>query len=194
MELEVLMSCMHQRDDTLVHSSKLTGDVVIINQCDTDSYAEYPTENGMARMFSVRQRGLTKSRNLAIEKSTADVCLLCDDDEEFVDDYAAKILEAYNGLPQADVVIFKMVNWPRAFPDQIMRLHFPKTLKVCSWQISFRRERLLAAGAGLHERAVNEPVLVNEIAACHADAVGAVADPRERLVDVVDRAARLLHV
>ena len=151
MELEVLMSCMHQRDDTLVHSSKLTGDVVIINQCDTDSYAEYPTENGTARMFSVRQRGLTKSRNLAIEKSTADVCLLCDDDEEFVDDYAAKILEAYNGLPQADVVIFKMVNWPRAFPDQIMRLHFPKTLKVCSWQISFRRERLLAAGVRFDE-------------------------------------------
>ena len=151
MELEVLMSCMHQRDDTLVHSSKLTGDVVIINQCDTDSYAEYPTENGTARMFSVRQRGLTKSRNLAIEKSTADVCLLCDDDEEFVDDYAAKILEAYNGLPQADVVIFKMVNWPRAFPDQIMRLHFPKTLKVCSWQISFRRERLLVAGVRFDE-------------------------------------------
>ena len=151
MKLEVLMSCMHQEDDSLVRASRLTGDVVVINQCDQDGYMEYPTQNGMAKMFSVRGRGLTRSRNLAIEKSTADVCLLCDDDEEFVPNYRRGILEAYQSLPQADVLIFKMVNRPKAFPDRVMRLRFPKTLKVCSWQISFRREPLLAAGVRFDE-------------------------------------------
>ena len=151
MRLEVLLSCMHRQDDELVRASRLTGDVVIINQCDWEAYNEYPTETGTARMFSVRDRGLTKSRNLAIEKSTADVCMLCDDDEEFVPDYGAKILGAYESLPQADIVIFKMVNRPSAIPNRVMRLRFPQTLRVSSWQISFRRERLLSAGIRFDE-------------------------------------------
>lgn len=145
------MSCMHQQDDALVRASRLTGDVVVVNQCDWEAYAEYPTETGTVRMFSVRQKGLTKSRNMAIEKSTADVCLLCDDDEEFVPDYEAHILEAYDRLPQADVLIFKITNKPSALPDRVMRLRFPQTMKVSSLQISFRRNRILATGIRFDE-------------------------------------------
>lgn len=143
MKLEILLSCMHQTDASLVGRSGLTGDAVVINQCDHDGYAEYATTGGTARMFSTTQRGLTKSRNMAIRESRADVCMLCDDDEHFVVDYEKKILSAYEGLPDADVIIFKMVNRPASFPDQVMRLRFPKTMKVSSWQISFRRQRLL---------------------------------------------------
>ena len=146
MKLEVLLSCMHQADDTLVHLSGLTGDVVVINQCDREGYAEYPTARGTARFFSVTDRGLTKSRNMAIARSRGDVCLLCDDDEHFEPDYEENILKAYRDLPRADVIIFKMVNRPPSFPDRVRRLRFPLTAKVSSWQISFRRERLLQAG------------------------------------------------
>lgn len=151
MKLEVLMSCMHQKDESLLKTSRLTGDVVIINQCDWEDYAEYPTETGTARMFSVRQRGLTKSRNLATEKSLGDICLLCDDDEVFVPDYEAGILDAYEKLPQADVLIFNMANHPISLPNRVMKLRFPQTMKVCSWQISFRRERLRQANVRFDE-------------------------------------------
>lgn len=151
MKLEVLMSCMHQQDDELVRASCLTGDVVIINQCDREDYCEYPTAAGMARMFSTCQRGLTRSRNMAIKQATADICLLCDDDERFVPDYEEKILSAYTQLPQADMMIFKITNRPSSFSDQIRRLRFPLTLKVSSWQISFRRQSLLDAGIHFDE-------------------------------------------
>ena len=146
MKLEILMSCMHQVDDTLIHGSHIYGDAVVINQCDTDEYAQYPTRDGLARMFSTTQRSLTKSRNMAIRNSDADVCLLSDDDEVFAPDYAEKVIAAYESLPQADVIIFKMENREPSFPDQVMRLRFPKTMKVSSWQISFRRQRLMEAG------------------------------------------------
>ena len=94
MKLDVLLSCMHQQDDKLVRASRLVGDVVVINQCDREDYREYPTATGTARMFSTRQRGLTKSRNMAIGQSAADICLLCDDDEQFVSGYEEKILSA----------------------------------------------------------------------------------------------------
>lgn len=151
MKLEVLMSCMHQTDDRLVRKSKITGDVVVINQCDHNGYDEYPTINGAARMFHTTQRGLTKSRNMAIGKSQADICLLCDDDETFAPDYEVKILGAYEKLPQADVVILKMLNRIPSFEDRVMQLRFPKTMKVSSWQISFRRERLLASDVRFDE-------------------------------------------
>lgn len=151
MKLDILMACMHQSDDTLIRASRITGNAVVINQCDREEYAEYPTENGVARMYSTTQRGLTKSRNLAISKSDADVCLLCDDDEIFVDGYEKAILSAYDQLPQADVIIFKMVNRPASFSDEVQLLHFPKTMKVSSWQISFRRESLLRSGVRFDE-------------------------------------------
>lgn len=151
MKLELLMSCMYQSDDSLVRASRITGDAVVINQCDREDYSEYATERGTARIFSTNQRGLTKSRNLAIAKSTADVCLLCDDDEVFVPDYEERILGSYEQLPQADVIIFKMVNRPPSFPDQVMRLRFPKTMKVSSWQISFRKASLATKGVAFDE-------------------------------------------
>ena len=138
MTLEVLMSCMHQQDDTLVHRSRLTGNIVMINQCDREDYAEYSASNGTVRMFSTTQRGLTRSRNMAIHKAQADICLLCDDDEVFVSGYEEAILKAYEENPQADVIIFKMVNRPSSFDDKVMRLRFPQTMKVSS---SVRQDR-----------------------------------------------------
>ena len=143
MKLEVLMSCMHQKDDALIQKARLSGNVVVVNQCSEEGYAEYPTKSGLAKIYFSKERGLTKSRNMAIKNSTADICLLCDDDELFVDGYEDKILMAYEMVPQADVVIFKMVNRPASFKNQVRRLRFPLTLKVSSWQISFRRASLL---------------------------------------------------
>ena len=152
------MSCMHQSDDTLVRKSRITGDVLVVNQCGHNGFDAYDTPSGQARMIFTTDRGLTKSRNMAIANSRADVCLLCDDDEVFVPDYENKILSAYEELPQADVIIFKMVNRPPSFEDKCMRLKFPLTMKVSSWQISFRRQslrdhqirfdELLGAGSG----------------------------------------------
>lgn len=88
---------------------------------------------------------------MAIAESRADICLLCDDDEIFEPDYEEKILGAYRELPQADVIIFKMVNRRPSFDDKVMRLRFPRTMKVASWQISFRRERLLECGVGFDQ-------------------------------------------
>ncbi len=151
MTLEVLMSCMHQSDDVLIRKSHITSDAVMINQCDKEAETTYATANGTVRMYSTVQRGLTKSRNLAISRARADICLLCDDDEIFVPDYESKILNAYRQLSDADIIIFKMVNRASSFPDRIMRLRFPKTMKVSSWQISFRLESLLRTGIRFDE-------------------------------------------
>lgn len=150
-KLDVLVSCMHQTDIGIINKSRITGNAVVINQCDRDGFCEMNTENGRAVMYSTTQRGLTKSRNMAVLKSDADICLLCDDDEIFESSYEKRILRAYEKLPQADVIIFKMSNRTPSFEDKVKRLGFPEIMKVSSWQISFRREKILSKKVGFDE-------------------------------------------
>lgn len=141
--IDILLSCMHQSDMSIVSKSHILGDTVVINQCNEKNYNECATPHGIAKMYSVTDRGLTISRNMAIEKSNADICLIADDDEVFEPDYLRKICCAYNNIKDADVIVFKMKNRQPSFPDRVIRLKFPKTLKVSSWQISFRRKSLV---------------------------------------------------
>ncbi len=146
MRLEILLSCMHRTDGLIVEESGILGDALVINQCDREEIQEFPTKKGRAIIYSTTARGLTKSRNEAIEKSRADICMLCDDDEVFAPDYEEKILSAYETLDDADIIVFKMINRPTSLGDKTVRIKFPKTMKVSSWQISFRRESLIKTG------------------------------------------------
>ena len=147
MTLDILLSCMHQTDMGLIASSRITGSAVVINQCGWEG----ERTAGKVRWIDTTQRGLTKSRNMAIACSRADICLLCDDDEVFEPDYEKKLLDAYEKLPQADVIIFKMAGRAPSFRDETIRLRFPRTMRVSSWQISFRRESLLRSGVRFDE-------------------------------------------
>lgn len=146
MTLDVLLSCMHMQDMDIIKKSKITGNAVVINQCDNEDFCEMETENGRAVMYSTTDRGLTKSRNMAILKSDADICLLCDDDEVFEKNYDRKIINAYEKIKGADVVIFKMTNRTPSFENKVKRLGFVDVFKVSSWQISFKRESILKKG------------------------------------------------
>ncbi len=105
---EVLISAMHQKDFSIAERTKIKGNVLIINQCDENSYSEKQTENGLWRMISTTERGLSKSRNLAIKNTIGDIVLLCDDDETLEENYEEIILNAYKELPNASCVIFNV--------------------------------------------------------------------------------------
>lgn len=132
--------------EEMIKRSHITSDTVIVNQCDEDSYKEENINSAVIRTFSVTDRGLTKSRNYAISKSQADVCIICDDDEVFSDGYEKAVSDAYDALPDADIIIFDMVDRPLKWGDSIKKLSYIDLMSVSSWQITFRRERLLASG------------------------------------------------
>ena len=108
LKLEVLMSVMHCEDFSIAEKTRIKGDVLIINQCDEDGYEEKQTENGLWRMISVNARGLSKSRNMALDNARGDIVLICDDDEELAKDYKEIILNAYKELPDAAAIVFNI--------------------------------------------------------------------------------------
>jgi glycosyltransferase involved in cell wall biosynthesis len=113
MRLEILMSVMDQADFSIAHKTKVKSDLLIINQCDVDRYDEVEVNGHTWRMISTTERGLSKSRNMALDNARGDVCLFCDDDEELADGYEDTILNAYGELPSASAIVFnvKRINY-----------------------------------------------------------------------------------
>ena len=143
MKIDVLLSCMGQSGADLVDRIGITGSCVAVNQCEKEGERML---DGRIHWIDSPERGLTRSRNRAVKASRAEVCLLCDDDEVLAPDYQQIIRRAYACCPDADVIIFRVGGWNAPLGDRVRRLRFPQTMHVGSWQISFRRERLLSAG------------------------------------------------
>lgn len=112
-KIEVLMSAMHQENFDIAYKTKIQSDLLIINQCDKDDYAEIVVEGHLWRMISTTERGIAKSRQQAIDNANGDICLFCDDDEVLEDDYVETITKAYTELPKASAIVFniKRINY-----------------------------------------------------------------------------------
>lgn len=99
MVIEVLLSTMYQDDWKIVDKCNLKTSAIIINQCNKKQEKEKKTSYGTVKMISTTERGLSKSRNEALLNSNADVCVLCDDDIVFHDEYSEIIENAFNEVP-----------------------------------------------------------------------------------------------
>ena len=80
MKVEVLVSCLNQKDSSLVKKLNIQSDAVVINQNNENSYSELNYKNNIVKYVTSDERGLTKSRNLALTYASKDICILCDDD------------------------------------------------------------------------------------------------------------------
>lgn len=143
MHLDVLVSTMFD-DISLYEKMNIKGSAVIINQTDhEDKEIISLKENEELTFISSKERGLSKSRNLAIKNSTADVCLLADNDVTFDNHYIETVLNGYKRYPDADVIAFtvhgdsseRSVN--RLKNGRVNRV---MSMKISSVQISFKRD------------------------------------------------------
>lgn len=146
--LQVLISCMRQTDYSIINRTNIQSDVIVVNQCDTDTHNElsFEVNTGEKRhafFISTTERGLSRSRNMAIRNSTVDICLICDDDEILDDDYPQKIQRAFRDNPSADVIAFQIQNAGKVYPKTLKKIGYLRALKLASWQLAFRRAKIV---------------------------------------------------
>ncbi len=140
MRVQVLVASMHQKDTSLIETMNLSVSTVLVNQCDCD--AESVNIFGNVTMINSPERGLSRSRNLAIKNCSADVAIVSDDDEEFIDDLENLVVKAYEELPKADLIIFDIHGRDRKFGDTPRKLKKLELLKVSSVRVSFRVDKI----------------------------------------------------
>ena len=142
---------MHQKDHKIVERSNIQTDAIVVNQCDVDKVEEFDFVNNKGQLrhvkfISTKERGLSRSRNMAIRfAEDADICLVCDDDEFLTDTYESTILSAYHETPEADVIAFALdrEDHPREFAKGKKILSTKGIMKTSSQQITFKRSSVL---------------------------------------------------
>lgn len=137
MNLNVLISTVDNKffnkDNNINYST------IIINQLINSDKSILESDN----IFSFKEKGLSKSRNRAIELCDSDIALISDDDVEYVDDFDKIILKAFEENIYADIITFQ-VKTPTGelFKNNYQKfqfIHNIKTImKVSSIEIAVR--------------------------------------------------------
>ena len=155
MSPEVLLSAMYLDNEDYIDTLNIHTDCVVINQCDKDSFRKVshttPSGDVGVTYIETRERGLSKSRNMAINNCTGPVCILCDNDVEYVSDYDRIINDAFDRHKDADVLVFFIERPERRRPvfDKEKKMGYLSVLKIFSPEVAFRKDAI--AGIGFNE-------------------------------------------
>lgn len=130
-KLEVLISALGKDPIALASQMNLQSDAVMIDQGSRDESYEFRKDgNYNIRVFERNERGIGRSRNLALDKAEGRIVLFSDDDIVYSDGYADLILEAFESKCDADIIMFNVnVNKNRR------TYHIDKDIRVHKWSV-----------------------------------------------------------
>ncbi|MBR4694240.1 MAG: hypothetical protein IKQ06_03235 [Bacilli bacterium] len=149
MDIEVLISTMNinskKQYEKLIDKMNIKGSSIVINQCPNSEVLVHDISNGKNKLFSYREKGLSRSRNLALNKCSSSIALLADDDMSYVNNYEQIIKAAYTKYNDADIIAFFVSSdnpnnvKPKLKEGKVSAL---KTFKIQSVQLSFKVESI----------------------------------------------------
>lgn len=147
--VEVLASVMNQSMSSIVDKMNIASDAVFINQCDKVSFEEIEHKGNKVRFFSFPDRGIGRSRNEAILRAKGDILLFSDEDIIYEDGYEQSIVEEFQRIPDADMILFNievMEERRTYFIEERKRVHWYNCGRYGAVCFAVRRESLLKAG------------------------------------------------
>lgn len=128
-------------------------DYLVINQCINLASGEYPQAGNIINDHTI---GLSKSRNKALQKASADICLISDDDTSFFADTPIIIQQAFAEHPNADIITFQYQHSNGSTAKRYAKkTHWHTTyttMAVSSIEIAFKRNAILNAGLQFDEK------------------------------------------
>lgn len=148
MDIQVLVATMFQKDYSLLDKMNIQTDAVVVNQCDINSIVSFQYRDYTILWINSTEQGLSRSRNLALKNSTADVCVICDDDERLSDGYPQMILSAYSNLKNADFIAFNInrIGWNEKEKEFIKPRKIGRFKTYSSVHITFVRRQIIERG------------------------------------------------
>lgn len=149
MNLQVLISTMHQKDYSLLKKMNIDSDAIVINQCHENSTTNFNIGNHNILWINSEERGLSRSRNMALLNAAADICVFADDDLEYLPNYKDIIIEQFQLNPDADIIRFQVEGIERKFknyPKKSGQINFMTSMRVSSVEVAFRLDRIRRFG------------------------------------------------
>jgi glycosyltransferase involved in cell wall biosynthesis len=145
MKVEVLCATMHQKDLSKYSGMNIQTDAVFSNQAEENSYAEEIIGGNTVKMITTPYRGVGRNRNLGLLYSSGDILIFGDDDLVYSDGYEKGVTAAFEGLPNADMIIFNCTSdEARRVPviDRISRAWIGNSMRYGTYRFAIKKESL----------------------------------------------------
>ena len=112
-DIEFLISTMNRSDFRFLDKMFLHFDlneiyILIINQTTKDNILKSKKDN--IRVVNVYEKGLSRSRNLAIKQAKGKICFIADDDVEYLPEAIDVVTKAYQDFPDAALISFQYLR------------------------------------------------------------------------------------
>jgi glycosyltransferase involved in cell wall biosynthesis len=148
MVIDVLVSTMNRTEkESLIKKMNIKGSATIINQVTKADIAELINDKkDLQKMYSFREKGLSRSRNKAIQNSSGDICILADDDLVYVDEYEKIVKAAYEKYTDADIIVFYVSSdnkLNQKAPLKEGKINYITSMKVQSVQVTFKKDSII---------------------------------------------------
>lgn len=117
-------------------------DCLIINQCDKDDYYEESRNSQKIRIIFTKERGLTKSRNMALKNGKSDILAIADDDLFYYDGFEQIILNYYTNNPNIDIGLFNIDDYYKNFSSRSHICNFFELSGYISMQCTFKLQKI----------------------------------------------------
>ncbi len=132
------------------------GNCLVINQVGDQRSEPEPSAREHVQVFHYREKGLSRSRNRALQHATTDLCLIGDDDVRYPQSAENIIVDAFNNNPSADIITFQAQTPDGALLNKryAARQHGHtrrSIMHVSSCEIAFRTASIQSAGLRFDE-------------------------------------------
>ena len=178
MTFEVLVSTMND-DFSLLDKMNIDTSCIIVNQCNKDGVSIHNYKGHQVIWINSKERGLSKSRNLALSYSKAEILLLADNDEIFENDYHKLILDEFNHNKKTQLIAFNIKSIDnkrkRYLNKKRKKLSKFNIFRYGSARIAFKREFVFkhnitfneSFGAGTPMGSGEDSIFLNEFLKKH---------------------------
>lgn len=140
MSVQVLASVMFENSHELIRRMNLATDAVIVNQCDEDKVEDIEYKGRKIKFISTTERGVGKSRNLALSHATAEICIFADNDVVYAENFEEKVMQEFNKRAKNNVIFFSFREMRRA-----KKIYWFNALKYPTPLIAFRLKQIREA-------------------------------------------------
>lgn len=129
----------------LVTKMNIETNCVVSNQNGIVDYDEYIIKGNSIKCYSLNSLGVGINRNNALFNSTAEICVLADDDIEYYNDYSQIIEDSFRAYQDVDLIIFNLDDKEnkRYKIKKVMNINKLNYTKFGAARISFRRQSIL---------------------------------------------------
>lgn len=147
--LQILVASLDKDVRELTHKMNMGSDAVIVNQCDRNGEYEFTYGEHRIKVIERDERGVGRSRNLALANADAEYIMFSDSDVVYDDGYADKLIKEFEAHPEADLIFFNMrVREDRRtyWNDEFKKVGKTNFGRYGAISIAARREAIIRSG------------------------------------------------